>query len=286
MAKPPSTTDILILGAGWTSTFLIPLLQSRKIHYVATSTTGRDGTIPFKFDPDASESDSEAQYRSLPHASSILVTFPLRGEQPPRTLVERYLATHRPDVNAAEPKWILLGSTGIWSDASRTDRHSTIDTSNARAQAEDALLAFKPTHSTILNLSGLYGGARVPKTWVSRVAKTVEAAKAKTSLHLIHGDDVSRVILAAHDSQIWEKVMGQRWILTDMRVYDWWDLMFQWGGEVDGKDIRGEVLKWMRDEGVGALPRDKADLGRWVDARETWETVGILPVKGLSDVIG
>jgi len=283
---PP--VDLLILGAGWTSTFLIPLLQSQNITYAATSTSGRDGTIPFTFDPDASSDNDgdDAQYSSLPNAHTILITFPLRGDQAPRTLVEKYLAVHSSEAGKGmEPNWILLGSTGIWTSQSVTTRHSAYDKSNARAQAEDALLALKPNNATILNLSGLYGGTRVPKAWLSRVAKTVEAAKGKTSLHLIHGEDVARVIIAVLDGQTWKKVKGERWILTDLRVYDWWDLMFQWGGEIEGKDLEGEVIKWMREEGVGALPREKSELGRWVDARETWKAVGILPVKGMSDVL-
>jgi len=282
--RPSSPVDLLILGAGWTSTFLIPLLQSENISYAATSTSGREGTIPFNFDPDDDDNSTNAQYRPLPQARTILITFPLRGSQAPRSLTDRYSATH--DASDVVPSWILLGSTGIWTAQGVTTRQSAYDTSNARAEAEDALLAHKPESSTVLNLAGLYGGTRVPRTWLSRVAKTVEAAKGKTSLHLIHGEDVARVIVAVHDRQTWDKVKGKRWILTDLRVYDWWDLMFQWGGEVDGMDVRAEVGKWFREAGVGALPREKSELGRWVDARETWEVTGILPSKGLADVLG
>ena len=36
----PKEVDVLILGAGWTSTFLIPLLEEEKLSYAATT---RDG---------------------------------------------------------------------------------------------------------------------------------------------------------------------------------------------------------------------------------------------------
>lgn len=284
--------DVLILGAGWTSTFLIPLLSHNHTSYAATTTTGHDDTIPFKFDPDTSSSDPSdtAQYRALPYARTILITFPLRGAEQPRTLIDRYTATHldigKTSAASQTPNWILLGSTGIWTSQGVTNRHSAYDTSNARAQAEDALLALKPHHATVLNLAGLFGGARMPKTWLPRVAKTVEAAKGKTSLHLIHGEDVARLIVAGLDSKVWEKLRGGRWICTDLQVYDWWNLMMAWGGEIEGKDVKGEVLKWMREENVGALPREKEDLGRWVDARETWEAVGSVPVRGIMDVLG
>jgi hypothetical protein len=47
------------------------------------------------------------------------------------------------------------------------------------------------------------------------------------SIHLIHGLDVSRAILAVHAN--FDKAQGQRWILSDGRVYDWWDLASAWG---------------------------------------------------------
>lgn len=47
------------------------------------------------------------------------------------------------------------------------------------------------------------------------------------SLHLIHGDDVARAVLAVHHA--FDKAAGQRWLLTDGRIYDWWDLASAWG---------------------------------------------------------
>src|ERR1700760_3767245 len=86
---PPSTMSpttkahlqvtLLILGAGWTYQFLRPLLiQSHpKITFAATTTTGHDQTIPFKFDP---HSDDSGPYKCLPKAQYVLITFPLTGE--------------------------------------------------------------------------------------------------------------------------------------------------------------------------------------------------------------
>lgn len=63
---------------------------------------------------------------------------------------------------------------------------------------------------TVLNLSGLWGGARHPKNWMDRVAATKEQLASKTSLHLIHGLDVARAIIAVH--QNFSKAKGQRWV--------------------------------------------------------------------------
>lgn len=116
---------------------------------------------------------------------------------------------------------------------------------------------------------------------------------------MIHGIDVARAILAVHSN--FSKAIGQRWLLTDGRVYDWWDLASAWGSgpsapaladinsnaasatNPDTED-RGPQAAWvqqlMRETGVRALPRSNETLGRALDSREFWETFGLTPVKG------
>ncbi|MCJ1405352.1 hypothetical protein MMC11_008579 [Xylographa trunciseda] len=232
-------TSILILGAGWTSTFLIPLLETRQISYAATSTTGRPGTLPFKFDP---SSPSLEPYHLLPSATTVLITFPLKGPHQSTHLLSLYHASH-PDVT---PKWIQLGSTGIFQIADQelwVTRHSKYDVENARAVAEDELLALG---GCVLNLSGLWGGARQPRDFVKRVATSKEQLKGKTSLHMVHGMDVARAVVAVHENFS----NGERWMLTDMFVYDWWALILGWGeGGSEGKDTdaKGPHLEWVRE---------------------------------------
>lgn len=104
--------DLLILGAGWTSTFLIPLCKDRNISYAATSRGGRDDTIPFEFDP---TSDDPTPFQSLPHAKTVLITFPIKVAGASTRLVKLYQQTH---VEGPQAAFIQLGSTGIW-DVSR-----------------------------------------------------------------------------------------------------------------------------------------------------------------------
>lgn len=284
----PSTekVDLLILGAGWTSTFLIPLLLERNISYAATTTTGRENTIKFKFDPESK--DNESNYKTLPPAHNIVITFPLKGADQTSTLLNLYQQTH-PTINS---KWILLGSAGIWQIPNQetwVSRGSRYDTSNERAQAEDQLLK---GGGCVLSLSGLWGGARQPRDWIERVAPTKDQLSAKTSLHMIHGQDVSRAIIAVLGDGF---TPGERWMLTDMFVYDWWALALGWGnggkagsgydnGNEDGdKDAAGPHAVWVRElmveQGVRALPRDAEALGRCYDSREFWERCGIAPVR-------
>ncbi|KAK0701391.1 hypothetical protein B0T21DRAFT_379087 [Apiosordaria backusii] len=308
---------LLILGAGWTSNFLIPLLQSSSIPFAATTTSGRTvsgvPTIPFKFDPaNTPEEDLRTAISSLPAAKYILITFPLTGKGPSKALIELYNATHQSRSSSSsssqEARFIQLGSTGIWG-AGRTlaapedkqkvekelaekrggdpwmDRHSPINSSNPRAIAEIELLSLG---GMVLNLSGLWGGERQPQNWIPRVAATKEAVRGKTSLHLIHGEDIARAVVAIvtddEEGDRWESGggRGQRWMLTDGFVYDWWALLAGWAEDKKEGKVReqgGWVRELMEEEGVRALPRGMERLGRCYDSREFWRVWGVMPLR-------
>ena len=110
--------DLLILGAGWTSSFLIPLCEDRGISYAATSRSGRDDTISFEFNPN---SDDLTPFQSLPHARTVLITFPIKVSGASSRLVRLYQQTR---VEGPKAAFIQLGSTGIW-DVSRTSPEGT-----------------------------------------------------------------------------------------------------------------------------------------------------------------
>jgi hypothetical protein len=211
--KPgPGKVDMLILGAGWTSTFLIPLLKKDGITYAATTTTGRDGTYKFKFEYNGNNEigndDGLEQYKALPDAKTILVTFPLRGKYQSPYLSTSYTQTHNSETT--QYQFIQLGSTGIFSIPNQelwVTRHSSYDKSNPRAIAEDELIGLG---GCVLDLAGLWGGERQPKNWIDRVAASKEQLEGKTSLHMVHGEDVARGILAVH--QKFHDATGQRFV--------------------------------------------------------------------------
>ena len=191
LINKPRPVEVLVLGAGWTSTFLIPLLEKESISFAATTTTGRDGTIEFKFDPSSTDT---SPYTLLPDAHTILITFPLKGEGQSKMLLDLYAKTH----SSSPPRYIQLGSTGIWQIQGQdlwVTRHSRYNKEDPRAVAEDELLELG---GCILNLAGLWGGSRNPRDWVKRVATTKEQLKGKNSLHMVHGQDVARAILGVH----------------------------------------------------------------------------------------
>ncbi|KAJ7157635.1 hypothetical protein C8R43DRAFT_997201 [Mycena crocata] len=279
------TVDILILGAGWTSSFLIPLSEASGLTYGATTRSGSVSTIQFEFQP---SSDDPEPYRRLPDAKTVLITFPITVSGASERLVKLYLSTR--DGAAGEPPlFIQLGTTSIWDKAAEKiaaagstfyDRKSPF-TRTGRADSEAELLALSPSlaPTTVMNLAGLWGGQRIIRNWVGRVAPTKEALKNKGSIHLIHGFDLARAILAVHINPT--KAAGQRWLLTDGRVYDWWDLTSAWGTEP-----AVWVRELMREGNVRVLPRNTELLGRVLDSRDFWYEFGLAPVKARLETDG
>ncbi|KZT23333.1 hypothetical protein NEOLEDRAFT_1149446 [Neolentinus lepideus HHB14362 ss-1] len=183
--------DILILGAGWSSTFLIPLCKEQQISYAATSRDGREGTIPFIFDP---ESDDATQFSSLPDANTV---FSIR-------------------VSGGSESWV------------------------------DRMMEWRCTYNP----------------WHRRRPRD------------------------SRGPPQFDKATGQRWFLTDQRMYDWWDLASAWGsgGESSrGSDPTGPQAGWVRElmdeERVRALPRSPEQIGRALDSREFLRTFGLSPVR-------
>jgi len=275
--------DLLILGAGWTSTFLIPIARKRQFNFAATTRDGHEvagaATLKWIFDP----SGDDKQFSNLPLAKNVLITFPLTGEGQSKALISGYQSAWGGKSSHGGIHFIQLGSTGIWQisqESCWTSRKSPYNTSNSRAIAEDELISLG---GCVLNLSGLWGGERDPRNWVSRVAKSKDEVKAKASVHLVHGVDVARAILAVMSK--WDSAKKQRWMLTDGLVYDWWTLFARWA-DVKGDDVDPQPsnqAKWvyelMVENDVKALPRSAETLGRCYDSREFWTTFGLTPVK-------
>lgn len=129
------------------------------------------------------------------------------------------------------------------------------------------------------------------------MATSKAQVKAKGILHLIHGHDVARAIIATHRAfkECANEAEGKRYMLTDLHVYDWWDLIQMWGREAREKAMETEerveskegkyayelwVGQLMVEEDIKALPRDVNQLGRRLDGRAFWEAMDIWPEIG------
>lgn len=80
------SVDLLIIGLGWQGEYIKNYFENnlRKI-VAATTTTGRNNTISFKFDPQNAEN-----FKLLPLAKCVLVTFPLPTEESGYLLPQLY----------------------------------------------------------------------------------------------------------------------------------------------------------------------------------------------------
>ncbi len=103
------SVDLLVLGAGWTSTFLLLLCKELGIKFAATSRSGRDATIPFLSDP---YSDDQSPYEVLPDAKTVLITFPIQKSGASQRLVKCYTSSRKNKVSCVG--FIQLGATSIW----------------------------------------------------------------------------------------------------------------------------------------------------------------------------
>jgi hypothetical protein len=190
----PSPVDLLVLGAGWTSQWLLPLAAAKGIKTAATTRDGRNGSLVFAFDP---ASDDSTPFEALPPARTILVSFPVKEKGGISKLVRFYNQTH----GHHHARYIYLGSTGIWEPDNEgllgksspfVTRHTPFNPANARGASEAEL--FEATdETTVLNLAGLWGGERSARRFLARIITSKEALAGRRSIHMINGEDVSSV---------------------------------------------------------------------------------------------
>lgn len=277
--KATDLVEILILGAGWTSQFLVPLLDRERVTYALATPQGtinkycagkydESKIVAFYLKPD---NPDESEYENLPTATTVIVTFPIKEEGAAKKLVETYNRIHAGPVHT---QWILLGSSSVWEGPGKHDRSSPIKRT-PRAIAEEEMLELG---GVVLNLAGLWGDERQPPNWPKRAITSKQQLKEKGSLHLIHGGDVARACLAVHR----KFNAGERYLLTDQECYDWWWLIREWDTKLRGWDSGGfEYKKWlaevMQEEKVKTLPRSREQLGRVLDSDEFWTTMEIRP---------
>ena len=133
-----------------------------------------------------------------------------------------------------------------------------------------------------MNLAGLWGEpTRDGKIWERAVPKTKEELGKKGTVHFINGQDVARGVITVS-----EKFSSERWLVSDGRVYDWWDLI--WGEEgigrleerlEEGDRYRKWLLELMEEQEVRGLPREEL-VGRKLDSKAFWKWIGIEPEAG------
>ncbi|KAI8390845.1 uncharacterized protein BYT42DRAFT_554524 [Radiomyces spectabilis] len=255
---------MLILGLGWTGQFLVQLLTELHLNYAATTRDGRNDTIKWEMPLD---SCSDVDASSLPAARTVLITFPVMNPECVRSLIREYEKLH------GASQWILLSSTRPFTEIP-SDRHSPLDPSKdtGRMGAETVIIQHG---GTVLHLGGLWGAQRQPRNWVPRFA-TESALRTKLlnrPLHLIHGQDVARAIVAVHE----KFQRGERWIITDGGCYDWIRLFLAWGSDEQialARDLARNDAQCREALGEGTLEEvvQRGGVRPRLDSREFWET--------------
>ena len=116
-SKMVGKVEVLIIGAGWTSDFLIPLLRGEGISCSATTRDGRPRnglrTIPFVFDENDT-SDESGPFSNLPYADTVIITFPIKKQGASTRFLTLWEKSHPPLQDSAEVLFVQLGSTGIY----------------------------------------------------------------------------------------------------------------------------------------------------------------------------
>ncbi|KAI8320614.1 hypothetical protein GQ54DRAFT_210809 [Martensiomyces pterosporus] len=270
---------VLLLGRGFVGEYLCKLLDSHGISdYASTTTDGRNGTIKWSLSEDNS---ADADYSALPTAQSVVITFPLKGKQAAKRLVDSYLELHRASLGGSfSPRWIYLGSTRPFKAIPST-RFTPADAQSGGPRVEAEEYIIQEQNGYVLNLAGLWGGERAPDKW-ARFYTDKERLRNRLedrSLHLIHGADAARAIyaLVSYKGAV---LPAGRWLISDGRVHDVLQIIIQ------DERIRGFVAELLEEkpvqellgaDSVGLLGLGESAVTMRIDASHFWSDFGTEP---------
>lgn len=142
--------------------------------------------------------------------------------------------------------------------------------------------------------AGLYGGERVPSNFAKRVGSTMEKLGEKGSVHLVHGRDVARAVVAVYEKHEDAHMWGRRWIISDGQTYDWWLLALTLR-PLPLEDGVEWVAQLCRKHAVSSLPRPLSKssgqtapryIQRSLEGKEFWSSVGLEPEVRRCDLEG
>ena len=273
-----SLSDLLILGLGWQGSFIHDYwAKSLGKKVEATTRDGRSNTIKWAFDPSLAQ-DLDF-WKVLPVARAVIVTFPLPTEESGSLIIKMYTALAKLSSPSAAPSFILLGSTRAFHGVAGNpwcNRQGPLNNADSRIRAENWFLQ---TGGVVLNLAGLWGGQRQPQNWIAdKIAPTKEALALKKTVHLVHGLDVARLTYAVTQ----DMTPGQRWLVTDLRVYDWWDLILNIDEGNGKEERRAWIQELMETSKSRSTPRNiEVEMDRAIDSKETWLRFKLLPSETL-----
>ena len=185
------SNTLIILGAGYTARFVLPLAARQYAHVLATS---REPDHQLKHLPldqrikfDLTQRET---WKNLPSHGDLLWCFPAE----PPDLVHIFST----ELNAAARRLVVLGSTSAYlphglnqSPPSWIDETVPVDTEKPRVEGEEFLR--RHCRAIILRVAGIYGPGRNPIDWI----KTGRVGSSRKLVNLIHVEDLATICLVA-----------------------------------------------------------------------------------------
>ncbi len=198
--------DFLILGYGYTASFLKDYLKNKEPNSLIL-TTSRQGGDHIQFNL-----HDESTWTNLPAAKVTFWTFPAE----PINLVKKLYELKKEILGQV----IVIGSTGAFKvDAIHqgVDETSELDQSQARVQGEEFL---NQMGSILVFSSGIYGSQRNPLDWV----KKGMVGRSQKWVNMIHVADLCQFLYQAYKIGL----PKEKYIASDNNPKKWQEVIQYW----------------------------------------------------------
>jgi hypothetical protein len=253
------STSLIILGAGYTASVVMPLASQRYARVLAASRQPdrrlhhlpADHRVRF----DLSQPDT---WKNVPEDSDVLWCFPAE----PPDLVQAFASA----TNLGSRRCVVLGSTSAYATGASgeypppwIDETAPIDKSKPRVQGEECLRTH--CHAIVLLVAGIYGPGRNPLDWITKG----RVGPSRKYVNLIHVEDLAEICLAALE----RGMPGEAYNVSDGTPRTWHDIcrmaQDRWGmmpsGTPDdtltGKRIaNGKLLSLLAEAGTSLIHSD------------------------------
>jgi hypothetical protein len=243
--------SLVILGAGYTARFVLPLAGSLYAHVQATS---RDPESHLSHVPlhqrirfDLEQSDT---WKNIPSDADLLWCFPATPIHLLQQLTRaRDLRLHR---------LVVLGSTSAYTEADSSEYpppwiNETAPISRQQPRVEGEEFLRTTCGATVLRVAGIYGPGRSPLDWI----KKGRVGPSRKYVNLIHVEDLATVCLVV----LARGLRGEAYNVSDGTPRTWTEIcrrvQDQWGiqpmGHIDeqstGKRIANGKLLALLESG-------------------------------------
>ena len=206
--------SLVILGAGYTARFVLPLAECR---YTYVSLTSREPDAHLSHvHPDRRirfDLEQSKTWKNLPSGADLLWCFPAASLHLVQQLAQAHdLRSHR---------LVVLGSTSAYKEPQSQDypppwidETAPIARQQSRVEGEEFLRA--TCGAAVLRVAGIYGPGRSPIDWI----KKGRVEPSRKYVNLIHVEDLATVCLTALDRGL----PGEVYNVSDGTPHTWTEI--------------------------------------------------------------